>query len=1143
MLRLRLLGPPIIEHSAPLDSFKSRKVEALLYYLALVPGKHHRTHLATLLWSELPEEKALSNLRFALWNLRKVLGDVPFSAERMTITTQPSQTMWVDVHEFRAHLQRLAANTTLVETEVSHILHQALDLYRANFLLGFEISEAPFFEEWAQQQRVALHDMAVSALTRLGAYHAGQRQLSQAIAVMRRLLELEPWQEATHRQLMRLLALAGQRGAALEHYQKCRQILAAELDLEPEPETTALMERIQAGQLEFEPPASVAGLPETNFSSSPFFGRQAEYAWLLERWEGAKRQQGGLVLLRGEAGVGKTCLIEELNRSVLLQGALVLSGRCYEFSGAVPYQPIATALQKQILKIKALKLPLSDIWLAELSQLLPEIREQYPNLAAPFDSGQGADRYRLFEAVNRFLQALGALQPALLFLDDLHWADAATLDMLGYVVRHIATSPLLIVGAYRPDLVLDDHPLFSLEQTLFDEELLEELDLAALSTEDIAEIVSLLPQRIADPYRLTLFLTQISEGNPFILFETLRELEEQGWQRPSSGDVLATATGPLGQEALIPVKVQTRIRRRVARLPAESQQLLAVAAVIGREFEVELLQAASDVPLPVVLDCLDNWLARHLVREIINREQPLRVARLPAAPSHHYYDFSHDLIRAVVYDDLNKLRRQSLHGRVGYALERLYAGHEEKVTERLAHHFHLGQESDKALAYFPQAGQQAQAVYALPMALACYEQALAHWERLYSPAGPTTPPEILRQRWNLLLHQAHLCYLQGQQEKQRLALNTAAYEVVNWGNKQDQLQIIVQQLVYLRKTIELSHRRLAGHEGLGLARFLGDDLAEGNILQALGTCDRDIGHYEQALEHYEAALKKFSHLEQTRQAAFCLINMGGAHLMTNRFSQALACFSQAEQYGRAGSHQDALIWAMLGAAYTCMLFGSLEKAQAINQEALDLCTKTGFLRAVPAGLTTQGLLNDLLLSDQAEVVASYERAKAISQELGQTTRLIDIECGLGYLYLSRGRPQQALIHFERAQSLGQNTFNRRIIETKSYQAVAYLQLGQLDKALEHSHLAIAQLLGRKHGLEAAQRLYWNHYQVLMAWGQVDEAHTALITARQMVLDQAGNLADINPTLVDQADLKEQFLTRLPWNSAIMAAWQTLPFAR
>lgn len=1142
MLRLHLLGPPLIEHSASLDSFKSRKVEALLYYLTLLPGKHHRTHLATLLWSELPEENALSNLRFALWNLRKVLGEVPFSAERMTITSQPRDNIWIDVNEFRTYLERSDINGTLPEAEIIDTLRQAVDLYRGNFLLGFELSDAPFFEEWLQQQRANLHAQAVSALTRLGTYHTTHNQLTKAIAMTRRLLELEPWQEMTHRQMMTLLTLAGQRGAALEHYQKCQQMLADELGLEPEPETTALMERIQAGQLAFEPASSASRSPEAKASGIPLCGRQAEYAWLIDRWGQASQGQGKLVLLRGEAGVGKTRLVEEMSRSALVDGAWLLSGRCYEFSGTVPYQPIAMALQKQIAQVKSLNLPLSEIWLAELSQLLPEIREQYPDLAPPFDTGQGANRYRLFEAVNRFLQAMTTTQPVLLFLDDLHWADVDTLDMLGYLVRNLVETPLLIIGAYRPDIILDDHPLFTLRQTLFDETLLEELNLAPLSKEAIAEIISTLPQTAADPHRLALFLTQISEGNPFILFETLRELEEQGWPHaPAAGD-LSTAKGPLGQEALIPVKVQTRIRRRVARLPPESQQLLAIAAVIGREFEVDLLQAASQVFLETVLDCLDNWLARHLIREMPNQDQPPETTQPPEMISDYRYDFSHDLIRAVVYDELNKARRRSLHGRVGQALERLYAGQEEKVIERLAHHFHLAYESDKALLYLQQAGQQAQTVYALPIALACYEQALLHWERLYSPAGPATPPDILRQRWNLLLHQARIYHMLGRQEKQRLALNTVAHEVVNWGDKQDQLQIIVQQLVYLRKTIELSHRRLAAKEGLGLARLLGDDLAEGDILQALANCDRDIGHYEQALEHYEAALKKFSYLEQTRQAAFCLINMGGTHLMNNRFNQALACFKEAEQFARAGMHQDALIWSMIGVAYSCLIFGSLEKAQAIDQEALDLCDRTGFQRAMSVGLIIQGYLNHIFKGDWEQAQAQYERAGTISQEMGQTSRLVDIECCLGQLYLGRSQPAQALTHFEQAQALGENTFHRRIIETKSYQAVAYLQLGQLDQALQYTYQAIAQLMGRKHGLEAAQRLYLNHYQILLAWGHIDEAQAALITAHQMVLDQTNHLTTIDPLIVAQAGLKEQFMTRPPWNREIIAAWETLPFS-
>ena len=1142
MLRLHLLGPPLIEHSDSLDSFKSRKIEALLYYLTLLPGKHQRSHLATLLWSELPEEKALSNLRYALWNMRKVLGEVPFEAERTTITSRPTGIIWSDVQAFRASLEKVNnGNGALPEAQVIDTLQQATDLYRGNFLVGFELSDAPFFEDWLQQQRAALHSEAVAALNRLSIYYTNRNQLSKAIAITRRLLELEPWHEATHRQMITLLALAGQRGAALEHYHKCCQILADELDLEPEPETTALVERIQAGQLVFEANTPDAPAPETNSPAIPLYGREEEHAWLLERWKAATRGRGRLVLLRGEAGVGKTRLFEEMSRSALVDGAWLLSGRCYEFSGSVPYQPIAMALQKQISQITSLNLSLSDIWLAELSQLLPEIREHYPDLPAPLNSGQGADRYRLFEAVNRFLKAMISTQPVLLFLDDLHWADADTLDMMGYLVRNLADSPLLIIGSHRPDVVLEGHPLFTLRQMLLDEALLEELHLSALSKEAIAEIVSTLPQDVADPHRLALFLAQISEGNPFILFETLRELEEQGWPRSATANNVSFSKGPLGQEVLIPVKVQTRIRRRVARLPSASQQLLSIAAVIGREFEVELLQAASQVSLEVVLDCLDNWLARHLIREIPDSEQLSESAS--TLSGFYRYDFSHDLIRAVVYDELNKARRRSLHGRVGQGLEQLYAGQEEKVVERLAHHFHLAYESDKALLYLQQAGQQAQTVYALPIALACFEQALAHWEHLYSPAGEATPPDMLRQRWNLLLNQARIYHMLGRHEKQRLALNTVAHEVVSWGDKEDQLQIIVQQLVYLRKTIELSHRRLAAMEGLGLARLLGDDSAEGHTLQALGNCDRDIGQYEQALEHYEDALNKFSGIGRTRQAAFCLINMGGTHLLNNRFNQALICFKDAERYARIGSHQDALIWSMIGVAYSCLLFGDVERAQAINQQALNLCDRTGFQRAMSAGLIIEGNLNDIFRDKWEQAQTEYEQAGAICREMGQTSRLVDIECCLGHLHLKRNKPDQALVHFEEAQTLGENTFHRRLIEIRSYQAVAYYQLGQLDKASRYTYQAIAQLRGRKHGLEAAQRLYWNHYQILQAWGNVDEAQSALITAHQMVLEQARSLKAIDPLLVDAADLTEQFKTRLPWNREILAAWEKVEIRR
>ena len=281
MLYVQLFGSPLIRNASDsLTQFKSRKVGALLFYLAMTPGQHRRTYLADLLWSESSEEKALSNLRYALWNLRQVLGGNLLSSNRLNISFQQSNDIWIDVNIFRELLKPTDTNANAVTPELIARWQQAADLYRGEFLAGFEIDEAPGFENWLQQQRMAFHEMAINALSRLSAYYSSHHYLPEAIAATRRLLDLEPWQEAGHRQMMFLLAMAGQRDAALNYYQHCRQILAAELNLEPEPETTALMERIRAGQIKLAPEDHPTPLvSETNALSIPLFGRHIEYAW------------------------------------------------------------------------------------------------------------------------------------------------------------------------------------------------------------------------------------------------------------------------------------------------------------------------------------------------------------------------------------------------------------------------------------------------------------------------------------------------------------------------------------------------------------------------------------------------------------------------------------------------------------------------------------------------------------------------------------------------------------------------------------------------------------------------------------------------------------------------------------------------
>lgn len=1142
MLHVQLLGPPLIKNARDsLTQFKSRKVAALLFYLAITPGQHRRMYLADLLWSEASEDKALSNLRYALWNLRQVLGELPVHGGRLNISFQPSNDIWIDVNAFRELLKTADTNANAITPEIATRLQQAVDLYRGELLAGFEVDEAPDFESWLQQQRIALHAMATDALSRLSAYYSSHHYLPEAIAATRRLLELEPWHEAGHRQMMLLLALSGQRDAALNHYQHCRQVLAAELSLDPEPETTTLMESIRTGQLKLAPedrPTQV--VPEANALTIPLFGRHAEHAWLAERWELARRGESRLALIRGEAGVGKTRLVEEIGRSVMAQGGLVLRGRCYEFSGPVPYQPIAAALNQQVARFESRGLPLSEVWLVELAHLLPEVREHYVHLPPPLRTGQSTDRYRLFEAVSHFLQAITVEQPVLLFLDDLHWADADTLDMLGYLVRRLLDSPLFIVGAYRPGEVLNDHALVALQRPLHYEDLSEELELARLSLATVKQVAQTMTPG-ADIDRLARFLYRLSLGNPFILFETLTEMQERGWLQPTADGQWALKAGPLDQEDLIPDEVQTQIRRRVARLSPESRRLLSLAAVIGRPFEAKLLQAASGAAPEQVLDCLDDWLARNLMQEIVSQEQQALQVGGPLTHSDCRYDFSHDLIRAVVYADLSQARRQIMHTQLGDALEQVYAGQLDQIGEWLAHHYHHGYRPHKALVYLQQAGQQAQTVYALPLALEHFQQALRYWDRLYSPTDADISIEARRQRWHLLLSQAEVGRMLGQVQTQPPTLEAMLHEATSWGDDRDRLHVIEQLLARLEETADLDQRRRLAIEGLRLASALGDQLAESNCRQALADCDRDMANFEQALTHYKAALINFSRLDQTRRAAFCLISVGNIHVMHNRFAQALAHFKQAETYAKTGGYPDALIWSLNSMAQMYLFLGDLEEAQAISQEALTLCDMIGFDSGASTGLVIQGYIQ--MLNGQLEQAQEhYERAWAINQATGQTLRMADVQCCLGYLCLLGAKAERAVAHFQQAELLCGNFYFGRAIEARSHRAVAHLALTQLAEALNCSHHAVVWLSGREHNMYAPQRVYFNQYQVLLAHGEMEEAQDALVKAHTIVLTQANKLAEVYPAIVNHDRICERFLTRLPWNREIMAVWDRLPLS-
>jgi DNA-binding SARP family transcriptional activator len=242
-LQLRLLGSPKISlEGVSLIETLSTKAQAILYYLAVTGQPQPRSVLASLLWGDLSEADARANLRKALANLRQLLGDY-LDLDGQTIAFRPDRSLWIDVVKFRAKVDE-AGSTGDVKR-----LQEAVELYRGDFLTGYYVRNAPDFETWMLAEQARLRELVIQALHTLANHHAEQGELTQGIGYVRRLLNLEPWREEAHRQLMWLLAQDGQRSAALVQFETCREVLAEELGVEPGPETVAVYEQIRAGEL------------------------------------------------------------------------------------------------------------------------------------------------------------------------------------------------------------------------------------------------------------------------------------------------------------------------------------------------------------------------------------------------------------------------------------------------------------------------------------------------------------------------------------------------------------------------------------------------------------------------------------------------------------------------------------------------------------------------------------------------------------------------------------------------------------------------------------------------------------------------------------------------------------------------------
>src|SRR6266480_7929839 len=736
-LYLTLLGPPEVRHADQVLLFSTRKELALLIYLAVEGGVHSRKNLSEQFWPEGDARHGRAALRITLLHLRHMLGEgadvspVPhLLIKGDTLGLDLTSALELDLHILLEAWTsaRASTDTTLTMPAEAHRtllarLQRAISLPRGEFLEGFSLRDDPAFDDWVRFQREYWHLRTSEVFDRLSQIQFEAGELEAAIETVNRWLVLTPLQEDAYRRLMRLHFAAGDRAAALHAYDTCRARLSTGMQTEPTPETVALASRMRAVAPPRRKEASTppVALSPAIFLDGPLLGRTTELSTLIKVYHTAQRGQTQVVLLEGEVGIGKTRLASEFLAWAEVEGADVLRGQAFETGGQLPYRPMIEALRPRIERENAPDDLLSDLWLAELARLLPELCDRYPDLPAPVGDKSVA-RNRLFEAVVRLGQALAARTPLVLFIDDVQWADAASLDVLHYLARRFAESqtPAILLLTLRMG-ERDMPPGLAEWRTGMERAVpLTHLQLGPLTAEDILRLLQAFggkdAGRSADLERFGQWLFTETEGQPFYLIETLKVLLERGalTSRPNEDegwtiDFTAAMEHEMVVRGFFPPSVREVICARLDRLPPNAFALLAAGAVLGQGITFELLCQVADLEEEVGLPALDEVLHSGLLHESEREVGHMAAGR---------YVFAHPKIRAVVYAEAGEARRSIFHRRALQALQAAAA-----PAAQLAYHALAAGLAEPAFHWSIAAGDEAMRVVAVRDAITFYEQA------------------------------------------------------------------------------------------------------------------------------------------------------------------------------------------------------------------------------------------------------------------------------------------------------------------------------------------------------------------------------------------------------------------------------------
>ena len=1078
-LKIALLGPPEVSHRDSPVGFPERKTLALLAYLAAEGGTLPRWRLAQLLWPESDAAHGRTALRLSLFHLRDALEEDshPAGQAHLIIThdvlgIETSSGLDLDLHtvnEAYGLALRLASSETVRSEDRQSAtleLRRAVSRYRGDFLADFTLRDAIEFDNWMGRQRQYWRSRFERIVDRLSTLESMDGDLDQAIETVERWRAFDPLSEEMYLRLMQLHLANGNRMAALRAYESCAEILQSELRAQPSPQLAALAERIRRAEIINEKttraPADADPGDGRHILNIPFVGRGNEFSQLMAIYQRACAGQPQVVVIEGEAGIGKSRLAATFLDWVRVQGAEVLVGRAYKTRRQLSYQPLRDALRAWLEGEQNLRQLLGSAWLAELSRILPELGERYPDLPAPTGDETFASG-RLLEALARLGQACAARQPLLIAIDDVQWLDEATQDACHYLVTHWTqhgTRALLLLIRRAETRSLD--PWLAEELTdLKNVAALTRLELGPLSASALLQMVrAFSPEDSTDsaeealyqpangtntvsPEHFSSWLFTETGGQPFYTVAMLEALVEQGvlvrrsvrgntWVFEAQAAALQVSDR---RGSIIPANLREMIEGRLSRLSPGARELLVAGAILDHNFAFEHLCEVAQLTTRDGLSALDEAVESLLLHESrpvvgIDRET--------------VYVFAHDKIREVVYGAAGEARRRIFHGRALRILEKGGA-----TAAELAYHALAGGAFETALRWSVAAGDEAMKLFAVRDAIAHYQRARqltlerevplpeALRARLYTQLGRAyehrndlkaaqatyeTMLETARRSRDTSMECAALNYLAvlGSEDLSRSesslarlqeALQIAERTGDSSGLAETRWSLARVNYYILNLEASLTH----GKAGYALACELGQDDLIARSLNTLAYTTRALGQFEEAASIAEEARQLSAARGDRMMEADSLSRVADAHTNCGRPHLAVVAARAAYAMSREIEHP----WGQANSGYQLVRAlvetGTYEEALTIGQESTAIARTLTFSILLFVNLLALGLVYQALgMTEQA--VEAHREGLEVSKTVpsprytGLSYSLLCVDCALaGDWEAATGYARQMLV--------------------------------------------------------------------------------------------------------------------------------------